>query len=221
MARTTVKKSKKVARKNTTNTRSCCDVEAYCENHTEAFSTVTASYSLYGSKQPSSFTIQGFARARANPVYPSYCVLTRMLELSLEDYRLALRPEIKEEEIEFWRGPRFTYYATLLIEMERLLFGREFSLQMLRRGAEKKMKLPAGHLEPQVPLSDSEVDDLTARISQQFQKIVDTVGHVPDPSADRRFLPRQPPKRKATVSHIHSINSVSTLSEPSQIAIAL
>lgn len=141
-------------------------------------------------------------------LFPSYCFLVRLLACSIDDYTSSQSDLMREAEIEFWRDSRtFVHYGQLVCEMERLLFGRHFSLEDLRRGAEKKMGLPAGVLSPARAPTEEEEEQISFELQQQFAYIAETVGHVPDPAADKRFERRSTKgKGKAVPAKHHAIN---------------
>ena len=133
----------------------------------------------------------------ANPLYPSYCLMVRLLELSIEDYLKSEREAEREAEIHFWRESRlFLFYGHLVCELERCLHGRQFTISDLRRGAEVRMGLQRGYLSSGEPLTEGEEQTLICKVQAQFAYIRKTIGHVPDEQADRRFLKRRRDKAK-------------------------
>src|SRR5690554_4321047 len=99
-------------------------------------------------------TVDRGVNVRAHPLYPSYCMVVRLLELSIDDYLGAEDEQTRQSEIEFWRESRmFLFFGQMVCEMERVLHGRPMHLDELRRGAEVKMGLPAGALAPERPLT--------------------------------------------------------------------
>lgn len=136
-----------------------------------------------------------------HPLYPSYCMIARLLGGSIDDYVSTTTQWLKEAELEFWRDSQmFIYYGKLACEMEAILFGRELTLSDLRRGAERRMGLPPGSLSPRQPLPFEVEDRIAIAVRDRFTFIAETIEHVPDPVADTRFVPYQPkgakPKKK-------------------------
>lgn len=127
---------------------------------------------------------------KGHPLFPSYCLMVRLLELSIDDFNMSAKQRHKDAELRFWRdSDLFLFYGQLVCDLELELFGREFTLEDLRRGAEGQMGLPRGSLSPQSSRSFSEVQQVCCRLQGQFAFIRRTVGHVPDPDAEKRFAP--------------------------------
>lgn len=156
---------------------------------------ITSSKQLAGAEI--GLTIDQGRNLRAHPLYPSYCLLVRILELSINDYQAAKTDAEREAEVLFWReGRLFLFYAHLVCEIELCLHGRELSPEDLRRGAESRMGLPRGCLTPDRPLSLKEEQGIACQVREQFAYIRREVGHVPDEQADKRFSPRRRPAAK-------------------------
>lgn len=153
-------------------------------------------------------SVDAGSNVMAHPLYPSYCLIVRLLELSIEDYRQATKDSQRDAEVEFWReSTMFLFYGELVCELEESLHGRRFSLDDLRRGAEGKMGLPAGYLSPDREMSDKEIQRHVCRIKSQFSFICREVGNVPDHSADRGF-DTQPRRRKAPAPKAMAVSVV-------------
>lgn len=145
-------------------------------------------------------------------LYPSYCMMVRLLELSIEDYRQSASRQIKDAEVRFWRdSDLFVYYGQLVCDLELELFGRDFTLDDLRRGAEGRMGLSRGTLSPRQPNTVSENQRVSCRLKGRFAFIRHTVGHVPDADADRRFRPWTPKHHCNTAEHAASPPATASL----------
>lgn len=150
-------------------------------------------------------TYERATNPKGHDLYPSYCMMVRLLELSIEDYRLSASQQLKDAEVRFWRdSDLFVYYGQLVCDLELELFGREFTLDDLRRGAEGQMGLSRGSLSPQQPNTFCENQQVSCRLKGRFAYIRHTVGHVPDADADRRFRPWAPAHHRNTAEHVAS-----------------
>lgn len=136
-----------------------------------------------------------------HPLYPDYCFLVRILSDSIDDFVTGKLQWHKEAELEFWRNSRmFIHYGLLVCEIEAILFGRDFTLDDLRRGAEARMGLAHGALAPSDPLTHVEEERVASEVKRQFAFIAETIVNVPDPIADKRFDPHRASKAKAAKS---------------------
>lgn len=128
-------------------------------------------------------------------LYPVFNFYLRQFKESIADY--LHDPEANACEIDFWRGTMGYIYGERLCILTSLMFDLDFSVDRLRRLAERKMGLPKYALNP-IEADPMRQEERASHVQRVFSNIVEEHGHLSDPVADSFFVIQRRKPRKSS-----------------------